>query len=207
MEHHIFKTFPSNVPFFSLLLTKVDFPFSHHLLCKAWPPKARPWGTMDTRHGICCGSEMLHPALSPDTILDHPVSCSASLQQWESQAAPALCKVHGFASTKGGTASLGILDCLFAVALVNLEVFLFQVSLSQACAWVTLRSWGHGTALSICLCKWWIRGGCGEKKPTKNKRCCGRTVSLKGILKSLNTENIIAKEPELIIFKTHQLKL
>lgn len=88
----------------------------------------------------------------------------------------------------------------FAVALVNLKVFPFQVSLAQACAWVTVHSWGHGTALSICLFKWWIRGGCGEKKPTK-KRCSGRTVSLKGILKSLNTENIIPKEPDWLYLK------
>ena len=49
MGHHIFKTFPTTVPFFSVVLTKMDLPFSRHLSFEALPSTVWAQGTAETR--------------------------------------------------------------------------------------------------------------------------------------------------------------
>lgn len=174
------------------------------------------WTPEETQQ-VCCGPGMLQPILSSSssqpnserkrgaTILGHPVPCSASLQLWESQAAPALCKVHRFAHHQGRH-NLSWCHWLFVChGTCKSGGFPFPgLTWQSLCLSHTsfLGSWDsplHLLIRGVKRCMW------GEE--TYKQKCCGRTVALKVIIKSLNTENIRRKGPELIIFKTHQFKL
>lgn len=93
--------------------------------------------------------------------------------------APPVCRLQG-----GMNSVRHAVRChpwLATAALIKLEVFTSQVSLS--CAWVMLHSWHGGTALSICLRR--------KKKYTHTpKKPYGKIVPLNVIFKSLNTEDI-----------------
>lgn len=69
MEHRVLKAFPSTVPLFSLFLTKVSFPFSHHMFFDEgpWTPE-ETWQDQEccmTLDQECCILSWVHNVANP----------------------------------------------------------------------------------------------------------------------------------------------
>lgn len=162
MEHRVLKTFPSTVPLFSLFLTKVSFPFSHHMFFDEgpWTPE-ETWQDQEccmTLDQECCILSWVHNVANPTvkgkegTLFgpSFPLQCLCTFVRILGSS----CPVQGPPAPREPQPHL--VSLIVCSGTYKSGTFPFQVSLAQACAWVIFHSWDHGTALTICLFKRWI---------------------------------------------------